>query len=223
MTATADMKAGMKQICRRTPVIPVLLIAEIEDAVPTARALIEGGLRVLEITLRSDCALGAIERIAKACPEAVVGAGTLKTARDVDDCINVGAAFGASPGSPAPLVEKVLDAGLPFLPGCATPTEAMALSGCGFEVLKFFPAGASGGVQTLESMASPLPEAVFCPTGGISPENAKQYLKLPNVVTVGGSWVAPPGLIAQKDWNAIGENAKRTCEELSCGQPGRAA
>ncbi|MCY4035407.1 MAG: bifunctional 4-hydroxy-2-oxoglutarate aldolase/2-dehydro-3-deoxy-phosphogluconate aldolase [Hyphomicrobiales bacterium] len=214
MTTTADIK----QICRQAPMIPVLVIGEIEDAVPMARALIEGGLRVFEITLRSDCALGAIERIAKACPEALVGAGTLKAAHDVDDCINAGAVFGASPGSPAPLVEKVLDAGFPFLPGCVTPTEAMALFDCGFEVLKFFPAEASGGVKMLESMISPLPDVAFCPTGGISLENAKHYLKLPNVITVGGSWVAPSGLIAQKDWNAIRKTANRTCEELLCVQ-----
>ena len=209
----------MKQICRQAPMIPVLVIGEIEDAVPTARALIEGGLRVFEITLRSDCALEAIERIAKICPEAVVGAGTLKAARDVDNCINAGAVFGASPGSPVPLVEKVLDAGFPFLPGCVTPTEAMGLFGCGFEVLKFFPAEASGGVQMLESMLSPLPDVAFCPTGGISLENAEHYLKLPNVITVGGSWVVPSNLIAQKDWNAISEIAKRTCKELLHFQP----
>ena len=215
MTTATDMK----QICSRAPMIPVLVIGEIEDAVPMARALIEGGLRVFEITLRNDCALGAIESIAKACPEAVVGAGTLKTARDVDDCINAGAVFGASPGSPTPLVEKVLNAGLPFLPGCVTPTEATGLFGCGFKVLKFFPAEASGGVKMLESMLSPLPDIAFCPTGGISLENAKHYLKLPNVITVGGSWVVPSGLIAQKDWNAISKIAKRTCEELLCVQP----
>ena len=215
MTTTADMK----QICHRAPMIPVLVIGEIEDAVPTAQALMEGGLRVFEITLRSDCALGAIERIAKACPEVVVGAGTLKAACDVDDCINAGAVFGASPGSPAPLVEKVLDAEFPFLPGCATPTEAMVLSGYGFEVLKFFPAEASGGIKMLESMVSPLPDVAFCPTGGISLENAKHYLKLPNVITVGGSWVAPSILITQKDWSAIGKIASRTCEELLHVQP----
>ena len=195
--------------------IPVLVVGEIEDAVPTAQTLIEGGLRVLEITLRSDCALGAIERIAKTCPEAVVGAGTLRLARDVDDCINAGAAFAASPGSPAPLVEKVLDAGFPFLPGCATPTEAMALFDYGFEVLKFFPAEASGGAKMLQSMIAPLPDIAFCPTGGVSLENAKQYLKLPNVPTIGGSWVAPSDLIAQKNWKAIAEVAKQTCEQLT--------
>ena len=210
MTKSTDIK----QTCRQAPMIPVLVIEKPEDAVPAAQALIRGGLQVLEITLRSDCALAAIERIASACPEAIIGAGTLRVPRDVDDCIKAGAVFGASPGSPQPLIEKVLDVGFPFLPGCVTPTEAMTLSGRGFEVLKFFPAESAGGIKALESMISPLPDIGFCPTGGISLENAKHYLKLPNVVTVGGSWVTSSKLIAQKDWSAIGKIASRTYEEL---------
>lgn len=188
--------------------VPVLTIETLKDAVPLARALVAGGLPVLEITLRTPVALRAIEAISANCPEAIVGAGTLRNATDVQACIDAGARFGVSPGAPAGLMDAVESASFPFLPGCATATEAMALADRGYEVLKFFPAEAAGGVSLLKSLAAPLPDVQFCPTGGISLENAEAYLALPNVVTVGGSWVAPASLVELRDWCGI-ENLSR--------------
>ena len=203
------------EICLKASMIPVIVVNEVEDAVPLARALIDGGLPVLEVTLRSDCALQAIEHIAHACPEAIIGAGTLKRSQDVTECITAGAVFGVSPGSPLSLIEEVLDSGFAFLPGCATPSEAMTLSNAGFDVVKFFPAEAAGGIPMLKSMASPLPDIKFCPTGGISLNNAKDYLDLPNVLTVGGSWVVPNALLTQKDWPAITKLAQQAVATLT--------
>lgn len=191
------------EICRLAPVIPVLTIERVEDAAPLARALVAGGLRALEVTLRTDCALAAIRAMKAAVPDAVVGAGTLRNARDVAACMEAGAAFGVSPGGPAALIAAVKAAGMPFLPGCASPTEAMTLADQGFEVVKFFPAEAAGGIPMLKSMAGPLPDITICPTGGVGLANAPDYLKLPNVAVVGGSWVAPMDAIEAGDWALI--------------------
>jgi len=191
------------EICRLAPVIPVLTVERIEDAIPLARALVAGGLLVLEVTLRTDCALAAIRAMKDAVPDAVIGAGTLRNARDVEACMKAGAVFGVSPGGPAGLIAAVNAAGLPFLPGCASPTEAMTLADHGFEVVKFFPAEAAGGIPMLKSMAGPLPDITICPTGGVGLANAPDYLKLPNVAVVGGSWVAPMDAIARGDWELI--------------------
>jgi 2-dehydro-3-deoxyphosphogluconate aldolase/(4S)-4-hydroxy-2-oxoglutarate aldolase len=191
------------EICRLAPVIPVLTVERIEDAIPLARALVAGGLLVLEVTLRTDCALAAIRAMKDAVPDAVVGAGTLRNARDVEACMKAGAVFGVSPGGPAALIAAVNAAGLAFLPGCASPTEAMTLADHGFEVVKFFPAEAAGGIPMLKSMAGPLPDITICPTGGVGLANAPDYLKLPNVAVVGGSWVAPMDAIARGDWALI--------------------
>jgi len=189
-------------ICRLAPVIPVLVIEDAERAVPLAKALVEGGLFALEVTLRTPAALAAIRAMADAVPEAVLGAGTLLTGDDVRAAAAAGARFGVSPGAVAPVLDAAEDEGLPMLPGVATPTEAMtAAHRC--EVLKFFPAEQNGGPAMLRAWAAPLPNILFCPTGGITAQNAAAYLALPNVICVGGSWVAPADAVAAGDWERI--------------------
>jgi 2-dehydro-3-deoxyphosphogluconate aldolase/(4S)-4-hydroxy-2-oxoglutarate aldolase len=205
----------IQDICAAAPVIPVLQIERLADAAPLARALAAGGLPVLEVTLRTDCALEAIREMRAAAPDAIVGAGTLRRPADVVACLEAGARFGVSPGAPTPLVEAVEAAAFPFLPGCATPTEAMALADRGFEVVKFFPAGAAGGPAMLKALASPLPDIRFCPTGGVTLDNAPAYLSLPNVAAVGGSWVAPKSLIDAGDWPAIESLAREALTRLA--------
>lgn len=187
----------------RTTVVPVLTIARVADAVPLARALAAGGLDVIEVTLRTPAALDAIRAIAEAVPEVVVGAGTITSAADVTAAVQAGARYLVSPGTPAALVEPLAASGVPCLPGCATVSEAMALAQRGFRVLKFFPAEASGGVAWLKSVAGPLPDLTFCPTGGIDARNVGTYLAQPNVRAVGGSWVAPKDAVAAGDFARI--------------------
>lgn len=186
-----------------TPVVPVLVIEDLSAAVPLARALVAGGLPVLEITLRTPAALDAIRAIAGEVEGAVVGAGTVLSAGQYREAAGVGARFVVSPGA----TEKVLDAAaastVPLLPGAATASEVMRLLEQGYRFLKFFPAAPAGGVAYLKALAAPLPEARFCPTGGIDAASAKEYLSLPNVVCVGGSWVAPAAAVAAGDWQEI--------------------
>ncbi len=203
------------EICRQAPMVPVLTIDRLEDAVPLAQALVAGGLPVLEITLRTSVALEAIRAVREACPDAVVGAGTLRTPEDVEHCIVAGAQFGVSPGAPARLMDAVEEESFPFLPGCASPTEAMVLADRGHTVLKFFPAEAAGGKAILKALAAPLPTIRFCPTGGVSLDNAPDYLSLHNVVTVGGSWVTPSELIRRRDWGGIKQLAREATAVLS--------
>ncbi len=203
-----------QEICRRAPMVPVLTIQRLEHAVPLSQALVAGGLPVLEITLRTAVAFDAIRAIRAGCPDAIVGAGTLRHPDDVQRCLESGAQFGVSPGAPARLLDAVERAQLPFLPGCATPTEAMMLADRGYGVVKFFPAEAAGGVAMLKSLAAPLAGIDFCPTGGISLANARDYLALPNVVTIGGSWVAPATLIESGDWDGIERLARDTVAKL---------
>ena len=202
------------EICALAPVIPVITVERLEHAAPLARALVAGGLPVLEVTMRTPVALEVIRAMRAACPDAIVGAGTLRRPADVSACRDAGALFGVSPGAPAPLMAAVEAVGLPFLPGCATATEAMALADRGYEVLKFFPAGAAGGAAFLKSLASPLPDVGFCPTGGISLENAPDYLRLSNVRVVGGSWVAPKAMVDGGDWTAIEKLADESVAAL---------
>ena len=183
------------KICAAAPVIPVLTIDRVEDAQPLARALIAGGLPALEITLRTDAALEAIAAIAEV-EGAMVGVGTLLTPAQVQDAKAAGAIFGVSPGATPSLIAAALEFDLALLPGAATATEAMHLLEQGFTFQKFFPAEAAGGALALGSMAGPLPQITFCPTGGVTPENAKTYLALPNTLCVGGSWIAPKALVA---------------------------
>ena len=191
------------EICRLAPVIPVLTLEDAAPAPRLARALAAGGLGVLEITLRTPAALDAIKAVAEAVPEVVVGAGTLLTPGDLRAAKDAGARFGVSPGLSEALLAAAEDAGLPLLPGVATPSEAMRALEHGLEALKFFPAEQSGGAAALRAWAGPLPRLHFCPTGGITPETAPAYLALPNVACVGGSWVAPPDAVAAGDWDRI--------------------
>ena len=192
----------------KTPVIPVLTIENADQAAPLARALCEGGLSVIEVTLRTKAALDAIRIMTEKVPEAIVGAGTLRCEEDIALARKAGACFLITPGTPLALAESLRKSGLPALPGCATASEAMALSALGFPVLKFFPAEASGGVNWLKAIAAPLPDLRFCPTGGITFENAASYLALPNVFAVGGSWVVPKAVLAANDFARIATLAR---------------
>src|ERR1043165_9493726 len=187
----------------KTPVIPVLTIERVADAVPLARALVAGGLPVIEVTLRPKAPLDAIRAIAGEVPDCVVGVGTVTRVADIAAAISAGAKYLVSPGTPAALAEALAEAHVPALPGCATVSEAMTLSGRGFKVLKFFPAEASGGTAWLKSVAAPLPDIKFCPTGGIDGKNIAAYLGCPNVLAVGGSWVAPKAAIVAGDFARI--------------------
>ncbi|WP_424533824.1 bifunctional 4-hydroxy-2-oxoglutarate aldolase/2-dehydro-3-deoxy-phosphogluconate aldolase [Sphaerisporangium viridialbum] len=185
------------------PVIPVVVIDEVETAVPLARALVAGGLPVIEVTLRTPCALDAIARIAAEVPDAVIGAGTVRTPADVVASTGAGARFLVSPGSTPVLLDSMLDSGVPFLPGAATASEVLALAERGLTELKFFPAGPAGGVAYLKALAGPIPEVRFCPTGGIRLETAPEYLALPNVGCVGGTWLTPADALASGDYPRI--------------------
>lgn len=190
------------EICRRAPVIPVLLVEEVAHAAPLARALVAGGLPVLEVTLRTPAAFEVIAAMA-GIAGGIVGAGTLLTPEDVAKAKAAGARFGVSPGATPALLKACAAHDLPLLPGAATASEAMALLARGYNVQKFFPAGAAGGVPFLKALASPLPQISFCPTGGITAGNAADYLALANVLCVGGSWVAPRALVQSGDWAQI--------------------
>jgi 2-dehydro-3-deoxyphosphogluconate aldolase/(4S)-4-hydroxy-2-oxoglutarate aldolase len=185
------------------PVVPVVVIDDVEIAVPLARALVAGGLPVIEVTLRTEAALPAIARIAAEVPEAIIGAGTIRTAGDVAAAADAGARFLVSPGSTPALVDAMAGASLPFLPGVATASEVMALAERGIREMKFFPAEAAGGTAYLRSLAGPLPDVRFCPTGGIRVESAPAYLALPNVGCVGGTWLTPADALATGDFARI--------------------
>jgi 2-dehydro-3-deoxyphosphogluconate aldolase/(4S)-4-hydroxy-2-oxoglutarate aldolase len=194
---------NIREIVALAPVIPVLTITELETAVPLARALAAGGLRVLEITLRTPVALAAIEAMREAVPDAIVGVGTLTRAVDFAAAGRVGAQFGVTPGLTPELAAASRGARFPLLPGVMTPTELIAARAAGFNVLKLFPAQQAGGVGMLQALGAPFPDVLFCPTGGITRATAAEYLALPNVVCVGGSWVAPKAMLAAGDWSGI--------------------
>ena len=196
-----------EEICRLVPVIPVLVVQNPDIAKPLAEALISGGLPVLEVTLRTESALDVISEMAKV-PGGVVGAGTITKARDVKDAINAGANFAVSPGSTDNILEACEQQNLPILPGAATSSEIMRLFDLGYSVQKFFPAEAIGGQSALKAIGGPLPNVKFCPTGGITIDNAKGYLELKNTLCVGGSWITPQRLIENKDWKSITALAK---------------
>ena len=184
-------------------VMPVLVVDDEAHALPLARALAAGGLKRIEITLRTKAALGAINKIRSEAPEVFVGAGTVLNSANLSDAISAGAQFVVSPGSTSSLRQDLRDCQVPTLPGAATVSEAMELMNMGFKVAKFFPASESGGIKMLKSIASVLQEISFCPTGGITSENFRDYLELSNVVCVGGSWVAPKNLISGEKWEEI--------------------
>ncbi|MEZ0214414.1 MAG: bifunctional 4-hydroxy-2-oxoglutarate aldolase/2-dehydro-3-deoxy-phosphogluconate aldolase [Xanthobacteraceae bacterium] len=187
----------------RAPVVPVVTVPSVAAGVKLARALVDGGLPLIEVTLRTPAALEAIAAIAAEVPDAIVGAGTVTRVDLIQKCIDAGARFLVSPGCPTALAEALAEAPVPVMPGCATATEAMTLAALGFPVLKLFPAEAVGGVALLKSLAGPLPDLRFCPTGGIGPDNVGKYLALPNILAVGGSWVCPNDAVTSGDWSRI--------------------
>ena len=190
------------------PVIPVIVIQRLQDAVPLAQALVDGGVRVLEVTMRTPVALAAIEAIARAVPQAIVGAGTIRSAADARAAKDAGSRFGVSPGYTAAVGAACRDIGLPLLPGVATAGEVMAAQADGLSFLKFFPATAAGGIPMLKALAGPFPDVSFCPTGGITPESAPQFLALPNVKVCGGSWLTPADAVQAGDWARIAQLAR---------------
>jgi 2-dehydro-3-deoxyphosphogluconate aldolase / (4S)-4-hydroxy-2-oxoglutarate aldolase len=193
MTTGADLLA-------LSPVMPVVVLEDAEQAVPLARALVRGGVRAIELTLRTAAALPAIERVAAEVPDIVVGAGTVTTPEQAERATKAGAAFLVTPGCTDRLLDAVTDTGLPFLPGVSTVSEALRAAERGIAALKFFPAEASGGVNYLRALGGPLPELRFCPTGGVTPDNAPRYLALPNVGCVGGTWLTPGETLAAGDY-----------------------
>ncbi|GAA3121651.1 bifunctional 4-hydroxy-2-oxoglutarate aldolase/2-dehydro-3-deoxy-phosphogluconate aldolase [Streptomyces rameus] len=199
------------------PVLPVVVLADAADAVPLARALVAGGLPAIEVTLRTPAALDAIRAIAAEVPQAVVGAGTVITPEQVEACAAAGARFLVSPGWTEALLEAMRGSGVPFLPGVSTTSEVVALLERGVREMKFFPAQAAGGAPYLRSLAGPLPQARFCPTGGIGPASAPEYLALPNVGCVGGSWMVPADAVAAGDWGRIEELARAAARLRDAG------
>jgi len=200
---------NIQSILQTANIIPVITIEKVEHALPLAEALIKGGLNTLEITLRTDAAIDAITAIHKAFPDCQVGAGTVIHPDQIIQIIDAGACFAVSPGITLSLVETAEQHQLPFLPGVATPSEVIAASELGCETLKFFPAHLFGGIDTLKAYASLFPNIRFCPTGGINANNAKDYLALANVISIGGSWIAPKDLIEKNDWAAITKLASK--------------
>jgi 2-dehydro-3-deoxyphosphogluconate aldolase / (4S)-4-hydroxy-2-oxoglutarate aldolase len=190
------------------PVIPVIVINRLEDAVPMAQALVDGGVRVLEVTLRTSIALQCMEAIARAVPDAILGAGTVRSTADAQAAKDVGCTFAVSPGYTSAIGNACKDIGLPLLPGTATGSEVMQANADGYFFLKFFPAMQAGGIPMLKALAGPFTDVVFCPTGGITLETAPQFLALPNVKVCGGSWLTPADAVAAKDWARITKLAR---------------
>jgi len=199
----------IKQIMDTSPVMPVLVIEDAANALPLAKALYAGGLKVLEITLRTDAALESIKIIRENLPDAIVGAGTVTDAKSLQAAEKAGSQFFVSPGVSDSLLDAAKYSSVQLLPGISTPTEAMRLYEMGFGALKFFPAEAAGGTAMLKAIAGPLPQLAFCPTGGVNPKNASEYLALANVRCVGGSWMAPAKLVNEQNWSEIEAMAKQ--------------
>jgi 2-dehydro-3-deoxyphosphogluconate aldolase / (4S)-4-hydroxy-2-oxoglutarate aldolase len=202
------------EVMRDAPVIPVIVLHDVKDAVPLARALVAGGIRMLEVTLRTREALECIEVISKEVPEAVAGAGTIRSAADAQASALAGAKFGVSPGYTRAVGKACHDLGLPLLPGVATGSEIMLAQEDGFTELKFFPAVQAGGIAMLKAWQGPFGEVKFCPTGGITASNAHEFLSLSNVACVGGSWIVPTDAIAAGDWGRI-EALAREASQLA--------
>jgi 2-dehydro-3-deoxyphosphogluconate aldolase / (4S)-4-hydroxy-2-oxoglutarate aldolase len=206
--------ARLEEVLRSAPIIPVITIERVEDAVPLARALVAGGLMALEITLRTAAAPAAAAAIARAVPEALVGFGTVLTGDDLETARDLGARFALSPGVTPELLDAAAAGELPFIPGIQTSSELMAALGRGFDVVKFFPAVPAGGIAALKALAGPFPQVRFCPTGGIGEGNFADWLTLANVVSVGGSWLAPAPDIRAGDWAAITNRARRALTQI---------
>lgn len=203
-------KFSALQVMQDAPVIPVIVLNDVAHAVPMARALVAGGIRMLEVTLRTPASLACIEAIAKAVPEAVVGAGTVRTRADAQAAANAGALFAVSPGYTSAVGQACRDAGMSLLPGVATGGEIMMAQEDGFTELKFFPAMQAGGPAMLKAWSGPFFDVKFCPTGGVTLQNATEFLALPNVVCVGGSWLVPADAMAAGDWARITQLARDT-------------
>lgn len=203
-------KFSALQVMQDAPVIPVIVLNDVAHAVPMARALVAGGIRMLEVTLRTPSALACIEAIAKAVPEAIVGAGTVRTKADAQAAANAGALFAVSPGYTSAVGQACRDAGMSLLPGVATGGEIMMAQEDGFTELKFFPAMQAGGPAMLKAWSGPFFDVKFCPTGGVTLQNAPEFLALPNVVCVGGSWLVPADAMAAGDWARITQLARDT-------------
>lgn len=201
------------EIMRASPVMPVIVLNDVAHAVPLARALMAGGIRVLEITLRTPQALDCVRAIRAAVPDAIVGVGTVTSVDDLQNAIAAGAQFGVSPGSSSALLAAIKASGLPFLPGTMTPSDVIAAREAGFRALKLFPAQQAGGLGMLKALGSVFSDVQFCPTGGIDPSSAPSFLALANVGCVGGSWLAPASLVQAQDWPAI-ENLARAAARL---------
>lgn len=206
----------LRELASLAPVIPVLVIRDADHARPLAEALVAGGLPALEVTLRTPAALEAIRRMSDV-DGAVVGAGTVLSPNDAQAAHDAGATYAVSPGATPTLLQACEAEGLPLLPGAATPSEVMALLERGYEMQKFFPAEAAGGVPMLKSMSGPLPSVTFCPTGGVTPKNLSTYLALPNVVCCGGTWVAPEAMMIAGDWDGIAALAADAVEAAKSG------
>ena len=209
------MSITVDELVDATTVIPVLTVSRLEDAVPLARALKAGGLQVIEITWRTDAALNALTEMKTAEPDLWIGMGTIRQPAQVENALDAGADFLVSPGLTRELEAKFQAAPCPVLPGVATPSEAMQAANAGFSILKFFPAEQAGGLDYLKSLKGPLPEIRFCPTGSITQALAPDYLALPNVACVGGSWIATSALIDAQDWDAITQNAAAAADMMS--------
>lgn len=190
------------------PVIPVIVINKVEDAVPMAEALLEGGIKVLEVTLRTSCALQAMEAIAKAVPDAILGSGTVRNIKDAQASKDAGCQFAVSPGYTSELGRAAREIGLPLLPGVSTGSEIMTANADDYFFLKLFPAVAVGGINLLKGFSGPFGDVKFCPTGGVTVDSAPQFLALPNVVVCGGTWLTPADAVANKDWKHITRLAK---------------
>ena len=203
-----------EQIFAKAPVIPVITIDDLDTAVDLCRALVDGGLPVLEVTLRTDLGLAAIPLIKAAIPSAIVGAGTVLNPQDLDRALTAGSEFVITPGLTPALLQAGSRCGVPFMPGVASVRELMCCLDDGLTALKFFPAEANGGAKTLKAFAGPFPEVAFCPTGGVGPDNLAEYLAVPSVKTVGGRWVTPRKVVAQQDWSTVSRLAREACEQV---------
>ena len=197
------MSKTIKEIMSSSPIVPVMVINNVEHAVPLAKALVAGGITTLEITLRTDAALESITRIKAEVPEATVGAGTIINIDTLNKAIAAGAEFIVSPGTTDKMIDAALATGVPLLPGIANPSDAMRLLEKGITEMKFFPAEAAGGIPMLKSIGAPIPQITFCPTGGVNQKNVKDYYNLPNVACVGGSWMCASNLVDAENWDEI--------------------
>ncbi len=197
----------IREILAASPVMAVIVLDRVSDAIPLADALVSGGIRVLEVTMRTPVALACVRAIRAAVPQAIVGVGTITTIADLNAARDAGAQFGVSPGTTPALLTHAATSGFPFLPGSMTPSDVMRALDAGFTAMKLFPARQAGGVEMLKALGGPFPQVLFCPTGGIDAESAPSYLALPNVACVGGSWLAPAALVANGDWAEIRRRA----------------